>query len=684
MSQVTGRKSIVVVLMLLMCVSSVIFTAGQESPLNLPSESETTPAAIQDILTLPIQNPAQAQADAAYEARQQSPLYVDFDFINFGIPLNVRLSIMNLVEQRISQFPDDTHFAVSSYQVDGEWVLMTIVPKYVIDLGWKEQIDLVQAVVHVPAQTTATAYLLGDATLNEVANQIPESLGVATTSTSVRSADPKFPWPSGITFWRSQGWHGGAIDFASSADNAILATTDGKVVLTCEDGHQRILRLETSFGNFSYVHLDQARTNSSVFNQNVPRGQFLGHMYNGTAKTAQPGACANYALSQLQWSTPCGCGTGRHLHFGIPSTGITIDGHVANNIANNGGNYTSSNVRIDSTGVVDGLRLFWDQWRDGPTTLTTTTSTRHYYEIWQTDFTGPYHFVIEQTSGSGTIEAKVVRTDGAVISSTVSSAGSFILNTPMGVANYHLHLRSLNGSVNYRVVIRKNAAAVTPTFTPTFTPSLTPTITPTRTPTVTPSITPSRTPTQTPTQVNNRPNVELVRNGNFEGGKLGVNPTGWTFTGTIQGDKLICTGLGEDSPCAILLKGSAKPVTLKQVIKTGIPVIESEDLLVLSFSYSTAAANPDITAKVAITYLNGAKQNIVLDELETTQTDPNVISYDIAGISDGLNRTDVKQFVVTIRQTAKSGKFYLDNVSLLLVPDGAAERSSLGLPTPQP
>ena len=96
-----------------------------------------------------------------------------------------------------------------------------------------------------------------------------------------------------------------------------------------------------------YLHLAVSSIDPSIDGQSIPRGWRLGDLYDGNAQTANN--CPSGWT--CQFATPCGYGTGPHLHFTISDQNATVDGFNINTVGNSGGTaYLSTNVRVNPCG----------------------------------------------------------------------------------------------------------------------------------------------------------------------------------------------------------------------------------------------------------------------------------------------------------------------------------------------
>jgi hypothetical protein len=160
--------------------------------------------------------------------------------------------------------------------------------------------------------------------------------------------DYRFPWTNGHTWIKTQGFHyntlGYSLDFIPNGNPPIVRSIEsGFLTPMCEDSWQGMVKVDHGTDESGYLHLDINTIPTGLYNQNVPRGQDLGDLYNGTVCSNPPSACGGCA--PYQYATPCGCGTAMHLHFEVNNL-ITIQGHSLQSISNapNGTPYTSTNT----------------------------------------------------------------------------------------------------------------------------------------------------------------------------------------------------------------------------------------------------------------------------------------------------------------------------------------------------
>ncbi len=275
---------------------------------------------------------------------------------------------------------------------------------------------------------------------------------------SVNEHQLSLPWATGETWSLTGGPHTNtgsgpwsSLDFAGGSGIARSAA-DGVVwrASSCPN----FVRVDHSNGwQTGYYHL----INEAVSNgQSISRGTAVG-----------------------QISTAVGCGgsaTGNHVHFSLRRNGLVVDIHnhyvggwlVENGSAEYNGCLVRGTSRVcqwgsvtndgtigsgTSPSIVDGGRLYFDQWVNGPTTVTPSVQARHYYEIWPAD-NGPIHFLVEANFG---VTATVVTQGGVGVTSATAVTGNLILNVPSGgTGNFYIVISpSQGGSGQYRVQIKK-------------------------------------------------------------------------------------------------------------------------------------------------------------------------------------------------------------------------------------
>lgn len=297
-------------------------------------------------------------APRALAAPQPPP--VDFDSVA-PLPAEWRAAVTMALARDAQLVPTDEQLVVTSFELDDGWLHVVLTPRHILDAHWEIAFswdELIEVLGQRTENGRRTAYLLNSQGAAALKAQAPEHFmafsGPAKPNGIASAPAPLLPWTSGQVWYKTQGWHSGywgfannAIDIAPNAgssnqarDYAVLAPTAGRITRVCEDnGDQAVLKLESELGVFGYLHVRNSSIPGGVLNQDVPRGRYLGYLYD------TGGSFNSY----------CGYGTGVHLHFTLPSRDTTIDGNSADNIANrrNGQGYQSSNQRADSNSAAD-------------------------------------------------------------------------------------------------------------------------------------------------------------------------------------------------------------------------------------------------------------------------------------------------------------------------------------------
>ncbi len=242
------------------------------------------------------------------------------------------------------------HYTATVLESRGDWVHLLLAPTEVLDSNWQlplEPHDTIDVIARLDENGAWQAVVQSEATLPWLQREVPPEF------MAFRVAAPEeaflFPWTAGQVWRVSQTWHSGAIDFFPLVYNnppvsgAVLAMGSGALSQVCNDGVQAHLRINHGGLTSGYLHVDAATVRAHDLNQQVPRGRFLGLIYDGEAHFEPNAYCrGNY---NYKYSTPCGCGTGAHVHFSSSNTDISIDGHNLHAVGSSRNSYLSSNVR---------------------------------------------------------------------------------------------------------------------------------------------------------------------------------------------------------------------------------------------------------------------------------------------------------------------------------------------------
>jgi murein DD-endopeptidase MepM/ murein hydrolase activator NlpD len=296
-----------------------------------------------------------AAAAGAVSPQQESGPQIDFNWVD-TVPQEVRQPVQDSLQTNRSLLPQQRLTATAFRAVDG-WAKLILVPTAVVESGWEMPLgtgDLVRVFIQQGKDGQWTAHLPGAAEAAGALKQVPESLAA---SAAPEALGLLFPWTA-TRWWRvgSQGWHqGNAIDFSPlvASDDAVLASDAGSVDLVCggpgtNDPFQSMYVITHEDGTTTgYLHLAVSSIDPSIDGQNIPRGWHLGDIYDGNAQTANncpPGWTC-------QFDTPCGYGTGPHVHWTISDMNATVDGNNINTVGNSPGTaYQSTNGRVDPCG----------------------------------------------------------------------------------------------------------------------------------------------------------------------------------------------------------------------------------------------------------------------------------------------------------------------------------------------
>lgn len=167
-----------------------------------------------------------------------------------------------------------------------------------------------------------------------------ELLGESTHSKTGNAVALKWPWKEGQT-WQITRWHDDqiAIDFSTGSPSPwLISAASAFTTIKCESdvSNETWIKQTTDVGVFIYGHLDISPEDRDPFRgKNVAMGTPFGLPYdgnenagwykkvNGIYKSCTEGevGCGRY-----KWKNKCGIGTGKHIHWNLPSHSLTIDG----------------------------------------------------------------------------------------------------------------------------------------------------------------------------------------------------------------------------------------------------------------------------------------------------------------------------------------------------------------------
>ncbi len=273
------------------------------------------------------------------------PLTIQFEGI-FPIQLELREPVSEVLSAHRDLLPRGEFFyTVSAYRDRAGWAKITLVPTQVVESSWAS-IELIDSlVIEVIARQIAIgqwqAYLVGSAEFEQIVPEIPQGFYDAISPLPEPAGGYLFPWRAGDSWWATNGWHqGNAVDFQPLIGGryGVLASESGRMRELCSDGYQSLLQIFHADGQSTfYLHVTLARNvRLALLDQNVERGQYLGEI-----------------IRQDRFSTACGQGNSRHLHFAVSDRAMNIEYMPIAGIADsasccaNPQLYVSSNQRVD-------------------------------------------------------------------------------------------------------------------------------------------------------------------------------------------------------------------------------------------------------------------------------------------------------------------------------------------------
>jgi murein DD-endopeptidase MepM/ murein hydrolase activator NlpD len=238
-----------------------------------------------------------------------------------------------------------------------DWAHIVLVPSYIVDSGWQIYLpndEIVNLIAQKQSDGNWKVFIVNDQTKDELKEIVPSALVDISTPQSTNNAY-LFPWTSGDRWKKTNGWHPtNAIDFVRANGNNsrnVLAAEAGTLTQVCNDGYQAKVRVNHGSVTTGYLHLSAGSIPSDLINHEVVRGTIIGSLYTGSDMIPDENNPYCSGISGLKFWTPCGCGTGEHLHFETSNTGITIDGYNINTVANSayGTLYLSHNTPSGAT-----------------------------------------------------------------------------------------------------------------------------------------------------------------------------------------------------------------------------------------------------------------------------------------------------------------------------------------------
>ena len=267
------------------------------------------------------------------------------------IPIELQNALLKALDTWPNTPPENNIFYLISLRWESSWGLATVTSA---NLGVEQSLESTKETPIALDNTTALVFVkesddwkaaiesaeefsglvnsISDTLLSPEAKRAFALLSDSTTSENFPSrtdlASYKLPWPSGIAFRTTKGWHDdgylsglNALDFAplSSPGTYILAAASGTIVKVCGLGNETQYYVQIQTENTSeqvgYLHIDGASFRSLGLQQGdyVAQGDKLGKMVQGWLKGR------------------CGYSQGTHIHFHFPSKPFTIDNTTFSN-----------------------------------------------------------------------------------------------------------------------------------------------------------------------------------------------------------------------------------------------------------------------------------------------------------------------------------------------------------------
>ena len=279
----------------------------------------------------------------------QGQFYVEFPSGSF--PQQLKIAILEFLEKNTNSIPTTMRvFTLTVEYFDANNIQhFRLFPSEIVESNWELPINFNDII---------SIYSENDGAGNQIISfEKP-------INPTLRMGAPNYslPWRLGQSWSLTQGTHSVAtdkyaLDFApnTGASNDVLAMEAGLLTASCyrsDDPIQAMVLIRHSNGDYSgYLHLDKASvTNSSAgkFNTSISKGTKLGGIYTGTGHVNPlPLGCD----SSMRFYSPCGCGTGPHLHLSLTKTDMYIQGMSQRAIDEAPGDYSfiSNNGPVPAT-----------------------------------------------------------------------------------------------------------------------------------------------------------------------------------------------------------------------------------------------------------------------------------------------------------------------------------------------
>jgi subtilisin family serine protease/Leucine-rich repeat (LRR) protein len=309
---------------------------------------------------------------------ESQPYSIDFDTV-VSVPEDLRGSVYEAMARGTLLLPQTTRFFSTAYRAseDGDWARIVLIPSYVVESGWENFTfeDVVEILASRSSNGLWAAYLYEEESFGSIAQSAPSDfIDFSALAFTLAAEEHRFPWTSGLSWWKNGGWHTGywglpnnAVDFQPKTSNhAVLTAAPGLLESICgpDSAQQMWLKITNSDGSTGYGHLGSSTVRHDLLGKSILRGQYLGDLYSDS----DGGGFSSY----------CGNGSAIHLHFVFPHRDISMyDVATGRNVpANEIGtytdpgivSYTSNNERIDNPGITcpqsGGVILYWNAHKD--------------------------------------------------------------------------------------------------------------------------------------------------------------------------------------------------------------------------------------------------------------------------------------------------------------------------------
>jgi hypothetical protein len=383
---------------------------------------------------------------------QPAAFIIDFSLHQAAFTPEMEALIYAELEEHPAALPAGPEFVVTAARIEEDAGQLFMYPRWVMERNYDvpdHEAVLIEVLLRRDASWSAT--LAGSGEYGAVRGAMSSSF-LQSPMGGAAASNYLFPWSYGQAWYKTQGWHqGNAIDLApawSSSpydDWAILAPEAGVVNETCNDGVQSTLQIEHADGTTRYLHMRADKVRDDLFGLNIAQGQYVGYLYDGTHHFSP--VCSG---GGWKWNTPCGCGTGAHTHWILPTRNMTIEGYSAESIAAAATytQYTSHNVRIDDPDVCHLAALAVDETASG--------ATSDCVQHWRLDLSsGNYYVDIERQSGNLEFDIGLQNAGQEFISSGATTGGDALYLIHAGTGYYDLKLYPRAGtSGNYQLRLK--------------------------------------------------------------------------------------------------------------------------------------------------------------------------------------------------------------------------------------